>query len=42
MRFVWTEKEQKEYRETVQHPGDTIATEPHCKMCRPKQDGQRS
>ena len=48
--FTWTDKEQKEYAASAppydpsdgDAIGDLLDTEPFCKMCRPKQDGQRS
>ena len=41
--FVWTEKEQEEYEANLSETEeDIIEVEAYCKICRPKQDGQRS
>jgi hypothetical protein len=39
-RFNWTEKEQKDWPNDLNNHG--YDRQPHCKSCRPKQDGQRS
>lgn len=41
-KFVWTEKEQQEFEEKFRDEADLLDVEAFCKMCRPKQDGQRS
>lgn len=40
--FVWTRKEQREFLENAPEDQSLLDTEPYCKSCRPKQDGQRS
>jgi hypothetical protein len=46
--FVWTEKEQEEFAAKAskdtedEATGDLLDVEPHCRMCREKQDQQRS
>lgn len=37
-KFVWTEKEQA----AMESEGGVLDVQPNCKLCRPKQDDQRS
>ena len=42
LKFLWTDKEQKEYEEANPTDEEILEVEPYCKTCRPKQDSQRS